>query len=196
MFRFPFHIPGMLIALLLSLMLIGCTSKTVPLAYTPMGPAAHPAPGATMVTMVALQDQRPDITKIGTRRDGTPFTPAGSITDWVSRALADELTRQGLLVTYTDTPIVAPSGTAGMNMVSGAIDTLSLTEDNILNYTVNIAITLRITDKNGKLLSTESFRVNQTATSMPTEDNIRDLLTDSLRGVVAPAALKVRQVLQ
>ena len=195
MFRF-FRISGALVALLLPLVLVACANKTVPLAYTPVGPAAHPAPGATMVTLVALQDQRPDVTKIGTRRDGTPFTPAGSVTDWVSRALADELTRQGLLVSYTDTPIVTTDGATGMNLVSGTIDDLSLTEDNFLNYAVKIAITLRITDKNGKLLSTESFRITQTATSMPTEDNIRDLLTDSLRDVVAPAALKVRQTLK
>lgn len=195
MFRF-FRISGALVALLLPLVLVACANKTVPLAYTPVGPAAHPAPGATMVTLVALQDQRPDVTKIGTRRDGTPFTPAGSVTDWVSRALADELTRQGLLVSYTDTPIVTTDGATGMNLVSGTIDDLSLTEDNFLNYAVKIAITLRITDKNGKPLSTESFRITQTATSMPTEDNIRDLLTDSLRDVVAPAALKVRQTLK
>ena len=195
MFRF-FRISGALVALLLPLVLVACANKTVPLAYTPVGPAAHPAPGATMVTLVALQDQRPDVTKIGTRRDGTPFTPAGSVTDWVSRALADELTRQGLLVSYTDTPIVTTDGATGMNLVSGTIDDLSLMEDNFLNYAVKIAITLRITDKNGKLLSTESFRITQTATSMPTEDNIRDLLTDSLRDVVAPAALKVRQTLK
>lgn len=195
MFRF-FRISGALVALLLPLVLVACANKTVPLAYTPVGPAAHPAPGATMVTLVALQDQRPDVTKIGTRRDGTPFTPAGSVTDWVSRALADELTRQGLLVSYTDTPIVTTDGATGMNLVSGTIDDLSLTEDNFLNYAVKIAITLRITDKNGKPLSTESFRITQTATSMPTEDNIRDLLTDSLRDVVAPAALKVRRTLK
>ncbi len=193
MSRFVFRISGLLLALMLPLILIGCTNKTVPLAYTPVGPAAHPAPGATMVTLTALQDQRADTTKIGTQRDGTPFTPAGNISDWISRALADEMTRQGLLVSYTDTPIVTANG---MNIVSGTIDDFSLTEDNILNYAVKIAITLQITDKNGKLLSTESFRTTQTATSMPTEDNIRDLLTNSLRDVVAPAALKVRQTLK
>lgn len=196
MTRFTFRISGIIAALLLPLMLIACSNKTIPLAYTPEGPAAHPAPGATMVTLSALQDQRADTTKIGTRRDGTPFTPAGSITDWVSRALADEMTRQGLLVSYTNTPIITADGASGMNTVSGSIDELSLTEDNFLNYGVKIAITLKITDKNGKLLSTESFRATQTATSVPTEDNIRDLLTSSLRGVVAPAALKVRQTLK
>lgn len=172
--------------------LAGCGGQTVPLGYTAMGPAAYPAPGAPMVLLVELRDQRPDTTTIGTTRDGTSFVPAGSVSDWVSRALADELTRQGLLVTYATQPL---TDTGNMYLVTGDITALSLTETNFLNYDANMAITLRVVGKDGKLLSTDSFRANQSATSLPTEANKRDLLEDTLRDVVAPAAIKIRSII-
>lgn len=178
---------------LLGLLLVsGCGGKTVPLGYTAIGPAAYPAPGAPTVLLVELHDQRPDTTTIGTSKDGTAFVPAGSVSDWVSRALADELTRQGLLVTYSSQPL---TDTAEMPVVSGDITSLSLTENHLLNYDAQIAITLKITGRHGQLLSTESFRANQSATSLPTEANKRDLLEDTLRDVVAPAAVKIKSLL-
>ena len=52
-----------------------------------------PAPNAPSICVVNFEDERSDEFSVGVRRDGSAFTTNQNVSEWISRALADELAR-------------------------------------------------------------------------------------------------------
>ena len=172
--------------LLLLTVLTGCAGDVINLHYVPVGPVAQNA--GKNITLLELEDRRPQTTGVGQRKDGDLFMADVRVTDWVSRALADEFTRQGVQVYYAGEGVSAP----GAPVISGSVDELWLVETGNTSYVVNMKMTLRLNDSNGKLIYTESFWCKQDAQFVPSESNISNLMADTLRDLVAPAAQTMR----
>ena len=170
------------VALLALAMTAGCAGDVVNLHYVPVGAVAQSS--GKYVTVLELEDLRPQKEGVGQRKDGVPFTSNVRVTDWVSRALADEFMRQGVQVYYAGEGLSSP----GAKVISGGVDALWLTETGNTTYDVDMKMTLRLSDSNGKLIYTESFWCKQNAQFMPSESNISNLMADTLRDLVAPAA--------
>ena len=162
--------------------LAGCAGDMVNLRYVPVGPVAQNS--GKHITLLELEDRRPQTAGVGQRQDGGLFTADARMTDWVSRALADEFTRQGVQVYYAGEGISSP----GAPTISGSVDELWLVETGNTSYEVNMRMALVLSDSNGKTLHTESFRCEQSAQFIPSESNISNLMADTLRDLVAPAA--------
>ena len=82
---------ALLAALIPLVFLAACgPSNSVRLMYTPSGAAVLPKPGAPRVTVVMFDDKRPR-QAIGERQDGSSFMANALVSDWVSRALGEEL---------------------------------------------------------------------------------------------------------
>ena len=180
------RIPAPALLLLVLLALTGCAGDMVNLHYVPMGPVAQNS--GKHITLLELEDKRPQTTGVGQRKDGGLFAADARVTDWVSRALAEEFVRQGVQVYYAGEGVSSP----GASTISGSVDELWLMETGNTSYEVNIKITLVLSDSNGKRICTENFWRKQTAQFLPSESNISNLMTDTLRDVVAPAAQTMR----
>ena len=168
--------------LLALLALTGCAGDMVNLHYVPVGPVAQNS--GKHVALLELEDRRPQTAGVGQRQDGGLFASDARVADWVSRALADEFTRQGVQVYYAGEGVSSP----GAPTVSGSVDELWLVETGNTSYEVNMKITLVLSDSNGKQIHKESFWNKQTAQFIPSESNISNLMADTLRDLVSPAA--------
>ena len=175
-------IPALAFLLSALLFLAGCAGDVVNLHYVPVGPVAQNS--GKHITLLELEDKRPQTTGIGQRQDGGLFAADARVTDWVSRALADEFARQGVQVYYSGEGVSSP----GSPVISGSVDELWLMETGNTSYEVNMKMTLILSDSNGKRIYTESFWCKQTAQFIPSESNISNLMADTLRDLVGPAA--------
>ncbi len=164
----------------------GCAGDVVNLHYVPVG-AVMQSTGKS-VTVLELEDRRPQTSGVGQHKDGSLFVGNARVTDWVSRALADEFARQGVQVYYAGEGVSSP----GASVISGSVDLLWLTETGNTSYDVDMKMTLHLNDSSGKLIYTESFWCKQTAQFLPSESNISNLMADTLRDLVAPAAQAMR----
>ena len=170
-------------ALLLTLGLIsGCAGDVVNLHYVAVGPVLQSS--GKEVTLLELEDRRPQTAAVGQRKDGGLFAGDVRVSDWVSRALADEFVRQGVQVYYAGEGVSSP----GAPVISGSVENLWLTETGNTSYDVDMKITLHLSDSSGKAIYTESFWCKQNAQFFPSESNISNLMSDTLRDLVAPAA--------
>ncbi len=164
----------------------GCAGDVVNLHYVPVGPVLQST--GKQVTLLELEDRRPQTAGVGQKQDGGLFAADARVTDWVSRALADEFARQGVQVYYAGEGISSP----GAKVISGSVDELWLLETGNTSYDVNMKMTLLLSDSNGKLIYTESFWCKQTAQFLPSQSNISNLMADTLRDLVSPAAQAMR----
>ena len=174
-----FSLPALIA--LFSILAAGCANNVVSLKYVATGPTLQNT-GKTVIVQ-ELVDQR-SITELGRRDNGDYFAADVRVSDWVSRALADEFTRQGVNVSYTGEGYMALSAPT----ISGTVDTLWLEETGTTSFVADMKITLQLHDSTGKFIYQESFWCKQTARFMPNDSNISELMTDTLRDLVAPAA--------
>jgi hypothetical protein len=173
--------------LLLAVWLVsGCAGNVVNLHYVPVGAVLQST--GKQVTVFELEDRRPQVSGVGQRKDGGLFVGDARVTDWVSRALVNEFLRQGVQAYYAGEGMSSP----GAPMISGSVDVLWLTETGNTSYDVEMKITLFLSDSNGKAIYTESFWCKQSAQFIPSESNISNLMTDTLRDLVVPAAQAMR----
>ncbi len=82
-----------------------------------------PAPNAPSICVVNFEDGRSDEYSVGVRRDGSAFTTNQNMSEWISRALADELARDGLRVTYAVSVAQARSGNPDYLVTEAALTT-------------------------------------------------------------------------
>ncbi len=174
-----FSLPAVIV--LLSVLAAGCAGNVVNLKYVATGPTLQNTGKSVIVQ--ELVDQRP-MPELGKRENGDYFTSDVRITDWVSRALADEFARQGVNVAYSGEGYMALSAPT----ISGTVDILRLEETGTTSFVADMKITLQLHDSSGKFIYQESFWGKQTARFMPNENNISNLMSDTLRDLIAPAA--------
>lgn len=179
--------------LTLALCLYGCgpgnSVRLLPLP--PLESPTLPAPNAPSVSVVNFEDARIDEAVLGARRDGSAFIAEGDVPSWISRALADELARNGLRVTFAATTSQARSGNPDF-MVTGKVDEVWLKENSATSFSVTMRVNCTLANRKGRIWS-ESCNSSQTISSLPSGAVADDLMLDTLRDLVKPIALKIIQ---
>lgn len=173
------------------LALVACgPGNTVRLMYaTPAKGVVLPSPGAPTVTVVIFDDQRPQPTVVGVKRDGATISPNAQVVDWVARSLSDELGRQGLQVSYATTLSQAKAARPDF-IVTGVVREIWLKEVNPTQMDVSVRLTLNVAGHAGNIYS-ETLSSVQDKQGLLTEATGEKLLSDALKNVLEPASEKI-----
>lgn len=179
--------------LLLLLACAGCgPSNTVRLLYKPADSSVLPSPGAPSVTVVQFEDQRSN-PQLGIRRDSSSFVGTSPVAEWLSRSLADELSRQSLQVSYATSLDQARSGNPAY-IVTGVIDEVWLKETSSTELSVTLRATMTLSSRKGRIL-TEGISASQVKKGLPSSTAAEELLLETMQELVQPAARKIDQAI-
>lgn len=188
------HSFTLLLTLATLALLVACgPSNNVRLMYNPSTASVLPQPQAPRVTVVMFEDQRPH-QMIGERKDGSVFTSTSTVTDWISRSLADELARQGAQVSYAATQAQAQSGNPDY-IVTGTVTDVWLKENSATNVTATIRATVKLASHKGVVYS-ENLTASQDRQFIPSSSAVESLLSDTLRDLLVPTAKKLQGKIQ
>ena len=191
MSTFPRLFSGLCAALLCALTLAGCAPKdTVRLLYTPVTPSVLPAPTAPRVAVVLFEDKRGK-QEIGTRSKGGDFSAATSVPEWISRSLADEISRMGPQVSYAPSIQLAQSARPDY-IVTGTVEEVWVKESNPTTYAATVRISFNVANRQGSVYS-QNLSSSQEKTGLPSSGMVEDLLTGTLREVLGVAASKINE---
>lgn len=181
------------LALVMCLFATGCgPSNTVRLQYKPLESGIQPAPGAPSVTVVQFEDKRPS-TQLGVRRDNSTFVGTTPVAEWLSRSLADELSRRGMLVSYATSMDHARNGNPEY-IVTGVVDEVWLKESSATELSASLRATMIISGRKGRLL-TEGLSASQTTKGLPSSDAAEALMLEAVQELVQHAGRKAEQLI-
>ncbi|MFT4302102.1 MAG: hypothetical protein QM579_10140 [Desulfovibrio sp.] len=156
--------------------------------------AVLPGPKAPRVTVVAFEDKRQDQTAIGSRRDNTAFVTNDSVTQWISKALADELARNGLQVSYADSVNQARAGNPDY-LVTGDVDQVWLRENSATDLSTSMRVNYSVANRQSRIYS-ETLNASQSRTVMPMGSAADNIMLDTLRELIKPMAQKIVQAIE
>ncbi|MGE4310529.1 hypothetical protein [Desulfovibrio sp.] len=156
--------------------------------------AVLPGPKAPRVTVVAFDDKREDMTVIGSRRDNTAFVTNDSVTQWISKALADELARNGLQVSYSDSVSQARAGNPDY-LVTGDVDQVWLREKSATDLSTQMRVNYSVANRQSRIYK-ETLNASQSRTVMPTGSAADTIMLDTLRELIKPMAQKIVQAIE
>ena len=156
--------------------------------------AVLPGPKAPRVTVVAFDDKRQDMTVIGSRRDNTAFVTNDSVTQWISKALADELARNGLQVSYSDSVNQARAGNPDY-LVTGDVDQVWLREKSATDLSTQMRVNYSVANRQSRIYK-ETLNASQSRTVMPTGSAADTIMLDTLRELITPLAQKIVQAIE
>lgn len=156
--------------------------------------AVLPGPKAPRVTVVAFDDKRQDMTVIGSRRDNTAFVTNDSVTQWISKALADELARNGLQVSYSDSVSQARAGNPDY-LVTGDVDQVWLREKSATDLSTQMRVNYSVANRQSRIYS-ETLNASQSRTVMPMGSAADNIMLDTLRELIKPMAQKIVQAIE
>ena len=156
--------------------------------------AVLPGPKAPRVTVVAFDDKREDMTVIGSRRDNTAFVTNDSVTQWISKALADELARNGLQVSYSDSLSQARAGNPDY-LVTGDVDQVWLREKSATDLSTQMRVNYSVANRQSRIYK-ETLNASQSRTVMPTGSAADTIMLDTLRELIKPMAQKIVQAIE
>lgn len=160
------------------LLVLGCSTgrDTIVLRY-------HPAKidifGCTnTVSLVALEDRRKDVA-IGNKDDGRPIYAKSDVSEWISRAMYDELKRSGSEVAYHDKKYDFNTD----YVITGFIKDTYVRQKSLSSYLASMKIYLEIS-KNEKNVLKKTFTVTRTKKTLPSPGANSNILTELLQGAM------------
>ena len=153
-----------------------------------------PAPNAPRVSVVTFADKRQDQSALGVRRDKSAFVTGDDVARWISRALADELARNGMQVTFALNVNQARSGNPDY-LVTGQVDEAWLRETSATDLSTNLRVNYVLANRQGRLLR-ESLNSSQSRSGLPSGAAAENLMLETLRDLVKPMAQKIVQTIQ
>ena len=156
--------------------------------------AVLPGPKAPRVTVVAFDDKRQDMTVIGSRRDNTAFVTNDSVSQWISKALADDLARNGLQVSYSDSVNQARAGNPDY-LVTGDVDQVWLREKSATDLSTQMRVNYSVANRQSRIYK-ETLNASQSRTVMPTGSAADNIMLDTLRELIKPMAQKIVQAIE
>lgn len=148
-----------------------------------------PSPNAPSISVVTFSDKRLDPDIVGKRRDGSAFTTAGDVAEWISRALADDLARKGLRVTYATDTAQARSGNPDY-LVTGDVEQVWLNEASALEMTAQLRVKCAFANRKGRLWS-ETTNSSETKGGFLSGSSADALLLNTMQDLVTPIAQKI-----
>lgn len=189
------HLRLVLCAALLALLAACGPSNNVRLLPPPpLDATVLPAPNAPRVTVVAFEDKRMDQTVIGTRRDNSAFVTTDNVSQWISKALADELARNGMQVSYSTGVAEARKGNPDF-LVTGQVDEANIRETSTTDMSTSLRASYVLANRQARILR-ESLNSSQSRTGLPSGSAADNLMRETLRDLVKPMARKIVQTIE
>lgn len=181
---------------MLSLLLTACgPSNSVRLLSTPpLDASILPAPNAARVVVVSFKDKRDDTSALGARRDGSAFTASEDVALWVSRALADELARNALQVSFATNVNQARSANPDY-LVTGRLEDVQLRETSATELGASLRAQFTLANRQGRILQ-ETLNSSQSRSGLPSGAAADNLMLDTLQDLVKPMAAKIVQSIE
>lgn len=158
------------------------------------GQVAPPPPNAPRVTVIRFADKRKDKTVIGQRRDNSAFTTQDNVRTWVSRALADELVRHGMQISYannTDKAIAADPDF----LVLGDINEIWLRETSTTDLSLSMSVNYAVHNRQ-KRVRREEITTTLSHSGLPSGSAADDLLREGVRELAKDLARKINSVIR
>lgn len=183
---------SLICAIFASLLLTGCgPSNNIHLLNPkPSAAAVLPAPGAHTISVVRFADKRAERQTIGVRRDGSAFTTQDDTAGWVSKALADEIAKSGLAVSYAQNFEQARRGNPDF-IVMGNLTQASLTEKSATTMETAFNATYTLANRQKKLINNASASASRTRTGLPTNSSAEGLMLASMEDLVKEMSQKI-----
>lgn len=175
--------------------LVGCLSliiacsgnKNLRLIY-PATEQIIPDAGASYIVVVKFEDLR-NKAEVGERKDGSKIYTDGNVSDWVSRAIADELVKKGHQVGYAVSREKAEAAKP-QYILTGSVNQVWLKE--VSNLECNSHMAIRVTLlKDGKNKLTENFESYVERKDLPFANVDSKTMTDNLQAIAKNAAQKI-----
>ncbi len=182
------------ISLLALLAACGPSNNVRLLPPPPLDASVLPAPNAPRVTVVTFEDKRMDQTVIGTRRDNSAFVTTDNVAQWISKALADELARNGMQVSYSLSVNEARKGNPDF-LVTGQIDEANIRETSTTDMSTSLRANYVLANRQARILR-ESLNASQSRTGLPSGSAADNLMLETLRDLVKPMAQKIVQTIE
>jgi len=182
------------VALLALLAACGPSNNVRLLPPPPLDASVLPAPNAPRVTVVTFEDKRMDQTVIGTRRDNSAFVTTDNVSQWISKALADELARNGMQVSYSISVAEARKGNPDF-LVTGQIDEASIRETSTTDMSTSLRANYVLANRQARILR-ESLNASQSRTGLPSGSAADNLMRETLRDLIKPMARKIVQTIE
>jgi hypothetical protein len=148
-----------------------------------------PAPNAPRVSVVAFEDRRLDQSSLGLRRDSSAFVTNDNVAQWISKALADELARNGLQVSYALSAAEALQGQPDY-LVTGYLTEAGLREITATEMVSSLSIDVSLARREARILR-ESMHSSQSRTSLPAANTADNLMQDTLYDLVKSMSRKI-----
>ena len=186
-----FLTPALLLAALFALCACG-PSSTVRLLYRPADAPQIPASTAPSIAVVQLKDARSN-SYIGVRHDNTPFIPNGTVPEWVSKSLAEELVRQGLRVTYAQN-LEAARASQPQYILMGELQEVWIRESSRTDISASIRTLISVTGHRGKLVN-EGVTSSLSKQGLPGSSAAENLLYNAVQELVHSVANKTQQAI-
>ena len=186
-----FFAPALLLTAMFALCACG-PGSTVRLLYRPADAPQIPPPTAPSISVVQLKDARSN-SYIGVRRDNSPFIPNGAVPEWVSKSLADELTRLGLRVTYAQN-LETARVSQPQYILTGELQEVWIRENSRTEITATVKALISVAGHKGKLLN-EGMTSSQSKQGLPGSEAAEELLFNTVQELVHSAANKTQQAI-
>ena len=168
------------------LLLTGCASSgVVRLLYSPLAPVELPLPTAPRVVIVLFADSRGK-EEIGVSRKDLPLMPGSAVTEWISRALADEIARQGAQFSFAPSSQIAQAARPDF-LVTGVVEEVWLKETNIASYAAALRLHVRMADLRGAIYE-QTISTSREKTGVPGMNLAEATLTEALREALTIAS--------
>jgi predicted small lipoprotein YifL len=167
-------------------------SGTVRLLYRPADATLIPPPTAAGISVVQFKDSRPN-SYIGVRRDNSPFVPNGTVAEWVSRSLADELNRQGLRVTYAQN-LETARASQPQYILTGELQELWIRESSGTDISASVKAFISVSGHRGRIVN-EGMSSFQSRQGLLGSSAAEELLYNTMQELAQAAAAKTQQAI-
>lgn len=137
------------------------------------------------VTVVAFEDQR-GVQALGAMDEVTAYQAASSVSDWVTRAVFEEMKARGCECTY-----VAEAASAGDGFViSGEVLTVRLDKTGINQWENEIRVRIQVA-KDGERIYGETYKGYVQRTFVLATDAPEDIMVEGLSDIMRDATEKM-----
>lgn len=162
-------------------------SETIDLTYRTAG--IEPATCSKSVAIITFQDNRAE-PEIGESGKGKKFQSNPPVSEWITRALYDELKSVGCRVEYHDT-----AGDFGTDVIiTGAVEQAYIKQDSWTKYNVDMRLQIFVTMGNKKI--TKTYRSTMTKRTVPSFSFNSNVATESLQDVMREAVPALQKTLE
>ena len=162
------------------------------LSVPPPDVSVLPKPNAPSVAVVEFVDAR-EQKSIGVRRDLSAFVTQDSPTNWISHALADQLTQHGLAVSYAQSFEHAKRANPDY-IVSGKLKQVWLKELSATSLETKIEAEYHLASP-AKRIVNENNKAAETRAGLPSHSAAEELLRNTMHDFVEAMANKIADII-